>query len=601
MVRLAGIGILIAIAFLRPGVSRATWDALGLEERVVVDLALSGDRLYACTDTGVYRKDLSEPASPWVPIGLQTRRSRALLVVSSDTLVASLRTSPSDTISLYRTTDAGATWHAYQNGFGSGWRNPEAAALIRLPHQLTTWIAVGSSIEKSVNGGASWQWRADGCVFNFVEANPYATSQVWAGGESCIFWPVLFKSVDSGDTWELFQLDAGGDNACDAVAFDPLDPDVVYVGMEGRIMRTIDGGAKWETIPTPDPSLYSVNVGICCEALGDHFELATASTGTEGISTALRFCPDVILLDIMMPDPHMRFSKIVLVTARSQIVDRLRGYDAGADDYITKPFDPDELLAKVNVFVRLKSVEELDRLKSDMLHLVSHETRTPLTGIMGSLEILRDDDSVTAESREWIDLAMNNCERLRTLVEKANLLCDLRTGNVSLKQEFLSMNELVNQAVENVHAASVEREVTIDMRRAHDLLVAGDRSHLGMVLHALLDNAVRFNSSSGTVTVEVSEREDWATVVVTDSGPGIEAAYLPHVFEGFVSQNVDNHAEGHGLSLALSREIVRAHAGMIDVESSPEHGTRFTLQLPIRRSTVSVEDSAAERTRVTSL
>ena len=262
MGRSTAISILFTLTCLCPAGSRAEWDAFGLADRMIFGLELSDDRLYACTDDGVYRRDLSPAASPWVSIGLQTRTVRALLVLSSDTLLAATETSPSDRISLYRTTDAGSSWHAYQNGFGAGGNNPEVAALTRLPHQPATLIAVGSSIEKSLDAGAKWQARASGCVFNFVEANPYATSQVWAGGESCIFSPVLFKSADSGDTWELFQLDAGGDNACDAVAFHPSAPDVVYVGMEGRIMRTMDGGTQWETLPTPDPAMYHNGLAI---------------------------------------------------------------------------------------------------------------------------------------------------------------------------------------------------------------------------------------------------------------------------------------------------------------------------------------------------
>ena len=111
----------------------------------------------------------------------------------------------------------------------------------------------------------------------------------------------------------------------------------------------------------------AINLAVCEEALGRDYECMCASNGEESLQLARVFHPDLVLLDVMMPgidgyetcerlraDPDLRFAKILLVTAKAQVLDRLRGYEAGADDYIIKPFEPDELVAKVRVFLRLK-------------------------------------------------------------------------------------------------------------------------------------------------------------------------------------------------------------------------------------------------------
>ena len=134
------------------------------------------------------------------------------------------------------------------------------------------------------------------------------------------------------------------------------------------------------------------NIAIMTEILGNKYILKTAVAGEEALEIAPDFLPDVVLLDIMMPGmggyevcrllrehSTLRYTKIIMVSAKAMVHERLNGYEAGADDYVTKPFDEDELLAKVRVYTRLKHVEELNKLRSEFTSTVTHEMRTPLT------------------------------------------------------------------------------------------------------------------------------------------------------------------------------------------------------------------------------
>ncbi|MGH9361080.1 MAG: response regulator, partial [Thermoanaerobaculia bacterium] len=120
-----------------------------------------------------------------------------------------------------------------------------------------------------------------------------------------------------------------------------------------------------------------INVCILEEILAEQYELATAGNGEEALEKAPAFKPDLVLLDIMMPgidgyevcrrlksNPRLRDAKVILVSAKAMLSERLEGYESGADDYLTKPFDDAELMAKVRVFLRLKSIEEIDRFKT---------------------------------------------------------------------------------------------------------------------------------------------------------------------------------------------------------------------------------------------
>ena len=177
---------------------------------------------------------------------------------------------------------------------------------------------------------------------------------------------------------------------------------------------------------------HLTNIVILEEILGDTYVLATATSGEEALAMASAFQPALILLDIMMPGidgyetcrriralPPLRHTKIIMVSTKGMLSERLQGYDAGADDYLTKPFDAEELLAKVRVYLRLKSAEELAQLKTDLLALLQHEVRTPLNGIITPAEMLMADTNLDeTERREFLQMVHHSAVRLCTLFDK---------------------------------------------------------------------------------------------------------------------------------------------------------------------------------------
>jgi signal transduction histidine kinase len=336
------------------------------------------------------------------------------------------------------------------------------------------------------------------------------------------------------------------------------------------------------------------NIAILEEILGEEYDLASTSTGEASLEIAPAFQPDLILLDIMMPgingyetcrriraNTTLRHTKIIMVSAKAMLSERLQGYEAGADDYITKPFEEDELLAKVRVYMRLKSVEEVHQLKSDLLTLLSHETRTPLNGILAPVQILLADKTMEdAERTMLLDMVQQSAKRLQCLLQKVVTLSTMKAKQWDFQYVSADLCAVVRHAVYTVAAHASERDVTIEQRLPDHATTRLDPEQMETVLKAILENAIRFSPLAGRVVVEVLCDDACCRVTVTDQGTGIDTDFLPHVFEEFAHTDIAHHTAGHGLSLAIAQQIVLAHNGTISAESIQGGGTTFTVRLP---------------------
>ncbi|ETW94626.1 MAG: hypothetical protein ETSY2_49485, partial [Candidatus Entotheonella gemina] len=195
------------------------------------------------------------------------------------------------------------------------------------------------------------------------------------------------------------------------------------------------------------------NLFVLEEILGNIYRTVTAASGEEALEQAIECLPDLILLDIMMPGidgyetcrqlrtiPNLQHTKIVMVSAKAMVSERLEGYHAGADDYITKPFEEEELLAKVRVYLRLKSIEEVDQLKTDLLTLLCDATITPLHGLLLPLRELHSQSSVDADEKaKFLDILEQSIAHLQGLFETILTLHAMRMEqwhNRDVPEEF---------------------------------------------------------------------------------------------------------------------------------------------------------------------
>lgn len=330
-------------------------------------------------------------------------------------------------------------------------------------------------------------------------------------------------------------------------------------------------------------------------ALSKEYDVKTATSGEEALEIISSFRPDLILLDILMPGmdgyeicrtvrskKNLGLTKIIMLSGKAVVEERLEGYRAGADDYISKPFNTDELKAKIRVFLRLKRIEEVDRIKSDLIALFSHETKTPLSEIIGLSEIIKNDKSFGQKEREYSKIIHRSGLDLLEFVRKTTFLCELKNGlepDVSID----SVAKHIRQLASFKEIQYIDKKVTVHLQIDKDGRLKVDWSMIDRVFDYILDNAVKFSPDGAEVHVRTIRTKNAYNVYVIDQGEGIESDWIEKIFDEFAIKTIIHHNRGQGLSLAICKNIIELHDGELQVESAPGDGTTFTISFPNTR------------------
>jgi signal transduction histidine kinase len=232
-------------------------------------------------------------------------------------------------------------------------------------------------------------------------------------------------------------------------------------------------------------------------------------------------------------------------------------------------------------------LEGVERLRRDLVANVSHELKTPISAIRARLENLLD--GVEEPNPALLAVMVQQSERLSRLVEQLLDLSKLESGDVPLELEPVALGPLVQQVASEVAVARTDRGIEFRNEVPDDLApVEADRERIHQVLFNLLDNAYRFISPGGVVTVRAVRENGTCEVTVEDDGPGVPPEHLPLIFERFYRVDPSRSREdgGTGIGLAISRSVVEAHGGRIWAESEQGHGARFRFTLPMARTPI---------------
>ena len=233
----------------------------------------------------------------------------------------------------------------------------------------------------------------------------------------------------------------------------------------------------------------------------------------------------------------------------------------------------------------LERVSELSQLKANFVSNISHELRTPLTHVKGYIELLVSESlgTITEEQRHALQVSQQSAGRLETLIDDLIMFALASRGELSIKQENVDIQRLVNLAVKSAASKAQERGVSLNASVDEDLPPAqADMQKIAWVLNQLVDNGVKFTPSNGRVVVNVKrEGQNLIIVSITDTGIGIPPAHLEEIFEPFhqLDGSTTRRYGGTGLGLSLVRQIIEAHGSMLEVQSVEGRGSTFKFPL----------------------
>lgn len=337
-----------------------------------------------------------------------------------------------------------------------------------------------------------------------------------------------------------------------------------------------------------DPS----SVEFLEELLEESFELKSAFSGEEALELIPGFKPDIILLDIMMPgisgyevcqkirsNRPITHVKILLLSAKTELYERLQGYDVGADDYLTKPFNPQELLAKIKIFTRLKYIEEINEFKDNLLTLQNHETNTPLNKILGFAGLLQHSSNLSAEERKYIDYIIEGGNQLLDNSRKISLLCELKKGLEPGKTK-VNVEMMINRVLKNLEESAQKKNVGFEVRCNSSDNIIVDEELVNQALSNIIVNAVRFSPENGIVTIQSEKNTVELVIRISDQGGGIKQKPIEDVFTEFSEDDMTHHSKGMGISLAIAKNIVDLHQGKLVAQNNPKKGATFMMTLP---------------------
>lgn len=344
----------------------------------------------------------------------------------------------------------------------------------------------------------------------------------------------------------------------------------------------------------------------------DDYACMTAENGKQALDLMHRHQddpPDLIVSDVMMPhmDGYELLQRIrqnerwitipfIFLTAKGEKHDIHQGKFLGVDEYMTKPFDADDLLVAVQSRLqRQRAINQaqagmVSNLKRSILTILNHEFRTPLTLVVAYADMLKDyntDDMTHEQLLEFLKGVNSGADRLRRLIENFILLVELETGDTQRTydwrhQRIKDPSVVIYQGVENYNSGR-------QYPRAFEVVVpdklpplTGDVEFLGIALRELLDNAVKFSPKESPVEVGAAVVNNVLHIWVRDFGRGIPMQEFDNIWKQFYQIDRDHHEDqGSGVGLSIAKGIIDLHGGEITVESRVNSGSTFTIKLPL--------------------
>lgn len=336
------------------------------------------------------------------------------------------------------------------------------------------------------------------------------------------------------------------------------------------------------------------------------YEVRPATSGRQALQAAEHDPPDLVLLDVNMPgmngyevcaalkaDPRLKDIPVLFITALNEVSDKVKAFDVGGVDFISKPFHLEEVQARVKTHLELRRahldletgyqrLQRLEQLRDDLVHLIVHDMRSPLSILAGHLTFLEEEvGKLSSEAADDLRAAMLGAQSLARMANDLLDVSRMEEGQLPLNVAKHDLVELASQVQRSMRG--FERTRKIELVASEPLLVTCDGGLMQRVLENLVSNAIKHAPSGGRVEIELSRRTERARVCVCDDGPGVPLDVRQRIFEKF-GTSATRRANGYhstGLGLVLCKLVIEAHQGSIGVEDAEPRGSRFWFEIPL--------------------
>lgn len=351
--------------------------------------------------------------------------------------------------------------------------------------------------------------------------------------------------------------------------------------------------------------------------INEKYQISYTQDGNHALALIKKNKFDLILLDIMMPeidgyevckkimaDPETAEIPVIFLTAKADKESVIKGFKLGARDYVTKPFNAEELLARVRTHLELKDKNEqlknvnqtleqkvierttelrsankklltLDKAKSDFLNIIGHEIRTPLNGIQGLTSLLTDSTDKDVQL-DYIKNLKESSDRLVKFSEIALLITSINTERYVMHTTFVGLKDLLNECVEiklqNINK-NLNYRINVD---PDDIKIVGDSKLLKDCFESIIDNAIKYSPDKGLIEIKAYRDDNKVIVSFRDNGPGFSDEAKEKLFNYFSSDDI-MHSEGLGLGLASVKLITDAHHGKTEIKNMDDGGAVVNL------------------------
>lgn len=343
----------------------------------------------------------------------------------------------------------------------------------------------------------------------------------------------------------------------------------------------------------------------------EKFQVCTANNGTTCIEQAKKEHPDLILLDVMMPDisgfdtavilkkdDETKDIPIIFLTALNTPADLVHGFKVGASDFLTKPFNKEELVMRVMQQISLVAAKRIIEQQNaelratlsnrdKMYSVIAHDLRSPMASIRMVLNLVvasTSPDLVGPELYELLDKANKESEDVHDLLDNLLKWTKSQTGRLNVVIQDLDLNDIIPGVVDIFEMIAQTKRIKLDLQMGETpLVVTADNDMLKTVVRNFLSNAIKFSPEDSSIEIIMTKEGDFAKVSVRDHGVGIAAERLGSIFHKGETTYGTEGEEGSGLGLQLCQDFARKIGGDCTVESVEGEGSTFSVLIPLKK------------------